>query len=556
MRCQRCSQPWQRFVLGFIATPDAFGLLRADVCGIEECIIARNTSRGVIEAIRLCLGLSLANDVQLGQDPIFTLRQIQTLARIPLANAPPTPGSQEDDEPEHNSGETTGSETPESWPRKRRRSSSACAAPVWPNAPYQSREISAIRLGDDPSGEWSHFHVHFMAYDSTPHNWFGRCTRVFCVSREMSAKAKKEYVAQNPDVRAQTTKRQRKTLPFYDGRFAMKMIYSDIKSEAYADDLQQEAQDAGVNHILFPDWVLKHQNVLDDLRGWSRPTFEDIRATAQTDRQLVISLSPFKWTLNQFQDLREVLSALRDVAQAVKELSEIGLLHRDISPGNILLAEDVVPSMHYEVNESGVFIRQARGAQSGGLLHDMDMCGRMRQPEVVNVEEHMSQALGMGSPTPKQRPTHVGVRTGTTPFMALAVLRQSRPHHVLDDIQSIFFVLYLFFFTSSGSALSFPNGPAQEKIRWPAAIFDWTTMREGMNHTHLATQKAGFFNNLGKTYPFLYVLRTKALPRWRNRDQIVQIIAKLYSTLWKPRHTISLDEIFEVSEDGKCVDEF
>ncbi|KAG5636590.1 hypothetical protein DXG03_004707, partial [Asterophora parasitica] len=78
MRQARRTQPWRRFTLGLISTRDELGLLRADAVGIEECVFAKNIGRGVIETIRLALGIMLANDSQLGKHPAFELRDAIT----------------------------------------------------------------------------------------------------------------------------------------------------------------------------------------------------------------------------------------------------------------------------------------------------------------------------------------------------------------------------------------------------------------------------------------------------------------------------------------------
>ncbi|KAG6892360.1 hypothetical protein C0992_000786, partial [Termitomyces sp. T32_za158] len=73
---QRRTQPWLRFCLGLMVTKDKMGLLRADATGVEECVFPKNIGRGVIESIRLSLGILLATDQELGQNPSFSLRSV------------------------------------------------------------------------------------------------------------------------------------------------------------------------------------------------------------------------------------------------------------------------------------------------------------------------------------------------------------------------------------------------------------------------------------------------------------------------------------------------
>ncbi|KAF5372344.1 hypothetical protein D9615_009308 [Tricholomella constricta] len=77
MHQQRRTQPWLRFSLGLMATKDELGLLRADATGMEGCVFRKDTGRGVIEAIRLSLGIMLATDQELGHHPAFSLRDTE-----------------------------------------------------------------------------------------------------------------------------------------------------------------------------------------------------------------------------------------------------------------------------------------------------------------------------------------------------------------------------------------------------------------------------------------------------------------------------------------------
>ncbi|KAJ6578812.1 hypothetical protein DFH09DRAFT_348136 [Mycena vulgaris] len=254
----------------------------------------------------------------------------------------------------------------------------------------------------------------------------------------MSSAEKNEYIQESSGL---FDNKSVDELPFYDDRFALKIQYTDVLSEAYVEDLQSIAMEAGVHNILFPFRMWKGLNVLDDIRGWSGPTFTDMRAT-QTDRQAVISLSAFKRTLHQFRDVREVLIALRDVVNGVKGLSDIGVLHRDISPWNILLADDLISAPEHQHTDLGLFIRRPHGPQSGGLIHDLDMCGRVstEAPDIVGVQERMLDRLEFILPDEVEpaQPHYKIIRTGTTPFMSISVLERWNPHSVNDDIESIF----------------------------------------------------------------------------------------------------------------------
>ncbi|ESK81051.1 other 1 protein kinase, partial [Moniliophthora roreri MCA 2997] len=102
--------------------------------------------------------------------------------------------------------------------------------------------------------------------------------------------------------------------------------------------------------------------------------------------------------LSEFRTTKELVTALRDALQAHTEAYRRGILHRDISIGNILINED-----------------------GGGLLIDWEFSKPIANPEV-----------------------RVMARTGTWQFMS-AHLLSNKPgtveHTLVDDVESFFHVL-------------------------------------------------------------------------------------------------------------------
>ncbi|KAJ7686083.1 hypothetical protein B0H17DRAFT_1072656 [Mycena rosella] len=343
-------------------------------------------------------------------------------------------------------------------------------------------------------------YVHHLVYSNDS---FGRSTRVFCVSREMTDLEKHQYLNENPAL----SRDQVAGLPFYDGLFALKSPSPISGVRRTSGTSKRESRKRGCRTSCFPkstvsSYVWTGSKVLDDLRGWLDPT-----------------LSPFKRTLSQFQDLAEVFLSLQDVAKGVKGLLEVGLLHRDITPGNILLAEDLIEHTVHTVTPHGLFIRRAQGPQTGGLLHNMDMCGIAREIIPETPSEH--------SPfTPRFE--------GPAPFMALGPLGAVGHHTAFDDLQSIFYVLYLLFFTSDGSALAaYPDRSVGEPVQWPEEILAWTAPRSPLTPRVLLRQKYDFFNSRDTTTPFIDVLKKDILPRWRPHSAaIAELVTALYRTLW------------------------
>ncbi|KAF8551992.1 hypothetical protein OG21DRAFT_209465 [Imleria badia] len=67
------AQPWVRFVLGMAMTRDKAAFLRGDGSGTEQLDVMLTEGRGCIEFIRILLGLSLADQVDLGHSPHVVL---------------------------------------------------------------------------------------------------------------------------------------------------------------------------------------------------------------------------------------------------------------------------------------------------------------------------------------------------------------------------------------------------------------------------------------------------------------------------------------------------
>ena len=76
MRLLRRCQPWLRFSTGLAITSQKLIVLRGDASGVEECVLSLESTRGVIDTIRACLGLILSTDEDLGRNESFALETI------------------------------------------------------------------------------------------------------------------------------------------------------------------------------------------------------------------------------------------------------------------------------------------------------------------------------------------------------------------------------------------------------------------------------------------------------------------------------------------------
>jgi hypothetical protein len=84
MRKQLRAQPWLRFAVGWFATDDLFGIVRADPIGVEQCVVNRWSSRGALETVRFALGFTVATRGERGHHPAFTLERADVRPDVPV----------------------------------------------------------------------------------------------------------------------------------------------------------------------------------------------------------------------------------------------------------------------------------------------------------------------------------------------------------------------------------------------------------------------------------------------------------------------------------------
>ncbi|KAJ3491198.1 hypothetical protein NLI96_g874 [Meripilus lineatus] len=162
-------------------------------------------------------------------------------------------------------------------------------------------------------------------------------------------------------------------------------------------DTYTKLKQAGVENIATPlgGGRLEHKTItqeyLSEVQGASYDGREHYRFAV-----LEIGIP-----LEEYEEPLEMVTAILDAVQAHKQAWDAGVLHRDISCGNILILRD--------------------GSDMRGILNDWDMC------------KHKCTGDGRDNPA---------FRSGTWLFMSALLLKfPDKPHQLSDDIESFVHVI-------------------------------------------------------------------------------------------------------------------
>ncbi|PFH44644.1 hypothetical protein AMATHDRAFT_11279 [Amanita thiersii Skay4041] len=129
------------------------------------------------------------------------------------------------------------------------------------------------------------------------------------------------------------------------------------------------------------------------------------------------TLYPVGVPLVLFPSTKHLVSALTDAIKAHQALIDCGLLHRDISPHNVLLID---------------------GDGLRGFLHDLDYCTYVKEWDKFANDDH-NPAPNFGQ-LRSHIPENLRDMTGTYQFMAMGVLDRN-PHETKHDLESFFWLL-------------------------------------------------------------------------------------------------------------------
>ncbi|TBU46962.1 hypothetical protein BD309DRAFT_857048 [Dichomitus squalens] len=125
--------------------------------------------------------------------------------------------------------------------------------------------------------------------------------------------------------------------------------------------------------------------------------------------------------LKHFKTTRELVGAVRDAIEGHRQAWEVGVLHRDVSAGNVLISEQPADRLR-------------------GFLHDFDYSSMTKGvPPPLNESSSTEPLLRMGEACDEE---DLKERTGTYYYMAQLLLRKkSIVHSVHHDLESFYWVL-------------------------------------------------------------------------------------------------------------------
>ncbi|KAJ7773469.1 hypothetical protein B0H16DRAFT_1880878 [Mycena metata] len=509
MRQQRRTQPWMKFIVGLVLTTRIMGILRADTLGIEQCTFSRDCSRGVLDTVRICLGLVRTSCHQRGQHEAFELHNTETFAppHLELKSTPST--------------KTRPSKTTVDFDLD-----NLFAVPD-PAFKYIHRTVRFIKLrGDkihyspDDTKPNITFYVHYVVQDRG--SLVGRCPRIFCVSRETESKG---------------------SIRQFVGPYALKVYYADHASDCYKDDLIDIARKAQVKNVLLPTWEWRYGDALS-MRGFPPDVAVRPVPSVANNREEIFAQSDLKRVLVQCSDHLEFGKAFLDFIAGIASLAEQDLVHRDLSIGNVLLSQDT-PCPQAFLADAAVsaeallgtpvaFTQRALEQRMGGLIHDMDMAGRVHHPPKKARTEAFSDAdffkMLISAPAKPVRP--VGIRTGTPPFMAIGLLVLGPPHLVAYDLHSLLFVMALFFWShSTFSKVPFPQFVTSKDRPWPSDVLRWANRPVNFSLAELGNLKRGFFADPEKLAAV--IRRTLEGDLWTEEPVYLEYFWTLYGALWE-----------------------
>ncbi|KAG6918213.1 hypothetical protein DXG01_015806 [Tephrocybe rancida] len=493
IRHQQNAQPWLTFSLGLLMTEDGFGLLRADALGLEECSFSKETGRGVIETIRLALGIILATDQELGAHPGFTFREVET----PSSALMPEKGS-----------------NPE--PPKKRLKKLQSDPLV-----YRHREVNFITLAhnklhlapfdlrSDVLGKHTYY-ARYLLHQSS--SIVGRRSRVWCVYKETD-NPPNMHLTPVPDIST--------TSLVFSGPYALKFSCADVGLHTYKNDVISKISKAQVEHVLVPTHVWYLGKISSIIRGFAVGASSEITPdNLVMEREEVVTITALKRTLSQFSDMKDFVNGVIGALKDEEVYSEPPFL-----PSAARLANGTVLNIT-------LLRREPVSIGGGGGLHDLDMAGcsdLIPTPPVIPIPSLLEKIQYLQQ---KLEASSAMDRSGQTPDPSLISSENIQkattqsPYQEPHPLQSVFFVLYLAMYNFDGPAENcFPKKPPKAPLKIPEGWADtWDTRRSSMS-----SWRAMFFQL--RPHDKWLATYSLCLPYWNNLKYF-EILFAYFLSLW------------------------
>ncbi|KAN0081232.1 Protein kinase-like domain containing protein [Tylopilus felleus] len=223
-------------------------------------------------------------------------------------------------------------------------------------------------------------------------------------------------------------------------RLAFKLSWQDLARVAEQDAVMERLKSIRHRNVIVP---LKTFKVDKNGERWTTLASirdflpEEIRELGVENRVLTISVSDLKRPVKYFWGVDDFVRGIRGALTGHQYLTEIGVLHRDISENNIVLG--------------------LRPEDERGYLIDFNMA--ILQDAEARTEPELTKRPLIPSKTPRNafstfsqhddKTPVKALRTGTFPYMSYNILRGGRHTH-FDDVESFLYVIFLFFFSYAG----------------------------------------------------------------------------------------------------------
>ena len=239
MQEQYCAQPYLRFVIGLAFAKREVVFLRADPLGVERCELEKGSTVGVMNIIRLVLGLTVADDDHLGVDPAFDFRQ----ATSPFTTAPPRESMPPVSTTTHTTSASSAS-APPTTPKEFTTSTGATKrGGTDETAPVAKRQAVATPSTPETPAQYTYREATFMTIPDVGRYFL---VRLIDGRRSIVGRSSRLWEAyrERPD-------------GVFEGPFVLKSYYADVSTPAYQHDIIEKLMASGPDerkrYLLLPD---------------------------------------------------------------------------------------------------------------------------------------------------------------------------------------------------------------------------------------------------------------------------------------------------------------